>query len=120
MFRFFENQIERRAYGGSAFIELQYCKMKSGTKLKKIVASSSVHYWQDDSLYIYVDDIDDFFANYNEIFQELDCYGINYYSPDQLKDITAKIEKQMPLDCAVILEWIKRGVDYNGIYILGI
>ena len=36
IFHSFKNQNERRTFGGSAFIEIQYCTQKSGTELKKI------------------------------------------------------------------------------------
>lgn len=84
----------------------------------------------DDSLYIYVDDIDDFLSDYAEIFYggtyqnlhsgKVDIYGVNYYSPAQLKSILPKIEEQKPLDHAVISEWLKNGENLNGFYILGI
>lgn len=35
MFYRFENQEMRRNFGGSAFIEIQYCKLKPETKTKK-------------------------------------------------------------------------------------
>ena len=35
MFYSFKNKDERRQFGGSAFIEIQYCKLKSKTKIKK-------------------------------------------------------------------------------------
>lgn len=88
IFHSFKNQNERRTFGGSAFIEIQYCTQKSGTELKKIVNTS--RHWIDNSLYIYFDDIDSFFVNYKKIFYggtyqnlhsgEVDIFGINYYS----------------------------------------
>lgn len=36
MFHTFNDTEERRQFGSSAFIELQYCKLKANTKLKKI------------------------------------------------------------------------------------
>lgn len=93
IFHSFKNQNARRTFGGSAFIEIQYCTQKSGTELKKIVNTS--RHWIDNSLYIYFDDIDSFFANYKKIFYggtyqnlhsgEVDIFGINYYSSEQLK-----------------------------------
>ncbi len=128
IFHSFKNQNERRTFGGSAFIEIQYCTQKSGTELKKIVNTS--RHWIDNSLYIYFDDIDSFFANYKKIFYEgtyqnlhsgeVDIFGINYYSSEQLKNILLKIEEQKPLDYMVIVEWLKNGENFNGFYILGI
>ena len=130
MFHSFKSKEERRKFGGSAFIEIQYCKLKQSTSIKKIVSLHALNDWQDDSLYVYVDDIDKFYSRYKEIFNdgiynnlkrgEVDIFGINYYSPQQVIEIIDKIEKQKPLDYAVILEWLKQGINYNGIYILGI
>ena len=130
MFHAFESKEDRRIFGGSAFIEIQYCKLKHNARIKKIVSINAIDNWQDDSLYVYVDDIDEFYNNYRDIFNywvynnlkkgEIDLYGINYYSPQQLIEIIDKIEKQKPMDYAVILEWLKQGTNYNGFYILGI
>lgn len=130
MFHTFKNREDRRAFGGSAFIEILYCKLKPNTRIKKIVSINAIDYWQDDSLYVYVDDIEEFFSNYKDIFNngvynnlkkgEIDMYGINYYSSQQLNEIIDKIEKQKPLDYSVLLEWLKQGINYNGFYILGI
>lgn len=128
IFHSFANQDERRKFGGSAFIELQYCTLKSKTKLAKVVNKHG--YWRDSSLYIYMDDIECFCSDYGDIFYggtyhnlhsgEVDIYGINYYTPVQLKGIILKIEEKKPLDYQVILEWLKNGEQFNGFYILGI
>lgn len=68
MFHKFANQGERRSYGGSGFLELQYCKMENGTSEKKIVSVNSIHHWQDDSLYVFADDIEQFLQDYIDIF----------------------------------------------------
>lgn len=129
MFHTFKNKEDRRAFGGSAFIEIQYCKLKPNTRIKKIVSVNAIDCWQNDSLYVYVNDIDEFFSNYKDIFNngvynnlkkgEIDIFGINYYSSQQLTEIIDKIEKQKPLDYSVILKWLKQGINYNGFYILG-
>ena len=130
MFQSFKNEEDRREFGGTAFIEIQYCKLKQNTQIKKIVSLRAIDYWQDDSLYVYVDDINAFFNNYKDILNggiygnlksgEVDLYGVNYYSPQQLTEIIDKIEKQKPLGYEAFLEWLKRGINYNGFYILGI
>ncbi len=119
-FHSFESTEERREFGGSGFIELQYCKLKPSASIKKVLSLRSISYWQSDSLYVYVDDIDCFISGYAKIFGSMDAFGINYYLPAQLNDIIGKIEKQKPLDYKVILAWLKKGVEYNGIYVLGI
>lgn len=130
MFYRFENQEMRRNFGGSAFIEIQYCKLKPETKTKKIVSINSVKDWQDDSLYIFVEDIDEFISNYEDIFNggvynnlkvgPMDIFGINYYSPNQLREILKKIENKKPNDYMILVDWLKQDFEYNGFYILGI
>lgn len=130
MFLHFQNQDERRKYGGSAFIELHYCKLPTSTKLKKLVAVKSINNWQDDSLYIFVDDIDKFYTEYKDILTDgiygnlksgtIDLYGINYYSQEQVTNIIEKIKGNQPLDYETLLQWLNKNANNNGIYILGI
>lgn len=114
----------------SPFIELQYCKARQGEKPRKIVSVRHLKYNQADSLYISSDDMYKFFDCYSEIFQNgiynnlrsgrMDLYGINYYSPTQMKDIISRLEQAKPEDYINLLQWLKHGMDYNGFYILGI
>ena len=102
MFHIFENNQDRRQFGGSAFIEIQYCRLSSNTKLKKIVSVNSIRNWVEDSLYIFVDDIDSFIASYGSIFNMgnynkekkgfVDVYGINYYTVFRLFFSMVKIK----------------------------
>ena len=57
LFLVFNSQEERREYGGSAFIEMQFCRLPAGTKIKDIVAVRSINNWQNDSLYINDEDV---------------------------------------------------------------
>ena len=66
MFHSFNSQTERKNFGGTQFIEIQYCKLEKGTSIKKIV--NKIDYWKEDSLYIHIDDFDDFISNYGKIF----------------------------------------------------
>lgn len=129
MFHSFKNQDERRAFGGTAFMEFQYCKLKPKTRIRKILRR--VPYWQDGGLYVHWQDMYCFFSNYEEIFGDavlsnvkgatgMDPYGVNYFSSAQMKDIIEKIEEQKPLDYEILLEWLKKGTDYNGFYVLGL
>lgn len=128
IFHSFKNQEERIEFGDSAFMELQYCTLKNKSELREIVNGNQN--WLDSSLYIFVRDIRCFCSNYAEIFYggtyqnlqsgEIDVCGINYYSPEQLKDIILKIEEQKPLEYEVILEWLKKGEQFNGFYVIGI
>lgn len=55
MFYTFSSQEEQRKFGGSYFIELQYCRLKPGTEIKKIISVAAIEDWKNDSLYIYGD-----------------------------------------------------------------
>lgn len=130
IFHSFANQEERRNFGGTAFMELQYCTLRPETEIKKIVGVGAHGNWMDSSLYIYLDDIESFCSNYGDIFYggtynnlhqgRLDINGINYYTPAQAKEILLKIEGKKPLDYEVISEWLKNGKQYNGFYVLGV
>lgn len=110
--------------------EMQYCKFKTGTSLKKLVGINSINNWQNDSFYIYVDDIDAFYCEYKEIFAHglynndqfgvVDIYGINYYSQDEVLKIRDRIASKKPVEYEKLLEWLDNGLHYNGIFILGI
>ena len=130
IFHSFANQEERKNFGGTAFMELQYCTLRPETEIKKIVGVGAHGNWMDSSLYIYLDDIESFCSNYGDIFYggtynnlhkgRLDINGINYYTPAQAKEILLKIEGKKPLDYEVISEWLKNGKQYNGFYVLGV
>lgn len=130
IFHSFANQEERQNFGGTAFMELQYCTLRPETEIKKIVGVGAHGNWMDSSLYIYLDDIECFCLNYGDIFYggtynnlhqgRLDINGINYYTPAQAKEILLKIEGEKPLDYEVISEWLKNGKQYNGFYVLGV
>ncbi|MBR3137696.1 MAG: hypothetical protein IKG32_11915 [Clostridia bacterium] len=130
IFHSFPSQQERRRFGGSAFLELSYCRMPSGTTVKEIVSVRAIENWKDDSLYVYLDDLDIFFVEYNGIFNDgtynnlksgpLDLWGINYYSPSQVVAIMQKIETCKPKDDDILLKWLQRADKANGIYVLGI
>ena len=129
MFHFFDSQEERRNFGGSAFIEIQFCKLPSGTTTKKLVAISNIKHWQNDSLYI-IDDENAFYQEYSHIFNcglynnlktgIVDIYGINYYAPSLIESIIEKLQKEKPADYEALIEWLTKSEEYNGFYILGI
>ena len=130
MFQVFQNQNDRRNFGGSAFLEFQYCKMKFVSKIEDLVSVDNVEFWKDNSLYVYIDDIELFLEQYAKFFDGgtynnletgmVDMYGINYYFPNQVEEIIRGIEMKKPKEYGVILEWLNRAKDYDGIYILGI
>lgn len=128
LFHTFRSQEERRAYGGSAFIEIQFCRLPAGTALKKIVAVGSIQNWKDDSLY--VDDEVRFFNEYSPILDcgtynnlkngVVDIFGINYYTPAETERIMKKLTNARPADHEVFLKWLKHTSPHHGFYILGV
>jgi len=128
IFHTFNSSEQRRDFGGSAFIEMQFCKLPSKAAIDQIVAVSSITNWQDDSLYIH--DIEKFEEDYGNIFDcgiynnlkngIVDLYGINYYKPDMIKTIVTKILEDKPTDYEILLEWLSKAKSCNGFYILGI
>lgn len=128
LFHIFNSQEERRNYGGSGFVEIQFCKLPVGTTTDKLVAVDSINNWQNDSLYI--DDEIEFYDEYSSIFDcgtynnlkcgTVDMYGINYYAPALIDSIIEKLRKDKPADFETLLEWLIKSRSYNGFYILGI
>lgn len=87
MFHAFASQEERKKFSGSYFIEPQYCRLKPGTDIKKIISIYTVEKWENDSLYIHGNDDYKFVSHYGKIFTSgiynngksgiVDMYGIN-------------------------------------------
>lgn len=130
LFHRFGSQEERRAFGGSCFIELGYCKLPQSAGIKRIVSVEAVPRWEDDSLYVHGDDMDGFFAQYGRILDGAiynsmesgppDLFGINYYPRERLRAITEDIEREKPRDFQIILDWLKKADRYTGFYVLGV
>ena len=130
LFHSFNNQDERRAFGGSDFLELQFCKLKKGTNIKSIVATRNIVDWCNDSLYVSGDDTDVFYKQYKDVFKngvynnlksgDIDFFGINYYSPELVEEMIKTIEANKPEDYRIILAWLNKAKDFNGVYILGV
>lgn len=128
LFHLFNSQEERRAYGGSAFVEMQFCRLPRDTKLRDIVAVDNITHWMNDSLYIA--DENEFYAKYCHIFDDgtynnlesgiMDLYGINYYAPSQIDDLIDRARESKPIDHPILIDWLERAKQYNGFYILGI
>lgn len=128
MFHIFNSQEERSEYGGSAFIEIQFCRLPRNTSLSEIVAGDSIRFWMNDSLY--VDDENEFYREYSQIFDcgtynnkkngIVDIYGINYYAPSQIEILLSRILEEKPAEYEVLTQWLERAKQYNGFYILGI
>lgn len=128
LFHVFSSQEERRRFGGSAFIEIQFCKMPYEAKTKELVAVNSIHNWQNDSLYI--NDEGTFYQEYSNIFTcgiyndlksgPIDIFGINYYVPSLIDPIITKLYEDKPVDHIMLVEWLTKAKKYNGFYILGL
>lgn len=127
LFHKFSPQDERRAFGGSAFIELQFCKLPFTTPINKIVAVDSIEHWKNDSLY--VNDENLFYEIYSHIFINgiynmqtgvVDIYGINYYNLSLTKTIIERVISGKPTECEELIMWLREAKLHNGFYILGI
>lgn len=130
LFHIFHSQKERRDFGGSDFIEMQYCKLEQGSEIEKIVSADAINYWKNDSLYIFGDDMNMFYSHYGKIITggvynkkdsgPLDLLGINFYSQKQLIFMIERIKKEKPADYQILLKWLEAGTEYIGFYVLGI
>lgn len=130
LFHMFSSQQERRNFGGSDFIELQYCKLPQGLKIKEIVSADKIPHWKNDSLYVSGDDINLFYESYSNIITGglynngksggMDLLGINYYSQEQAALIMKRIEEEKPPEYEILLRWLKSGINYTGFYVLGL
>jgi len=130
MFYSFASQSERREFGGSDFLEIQFCKMLPKTKVETIVAVDSIKHWLDDSLYVYGDDTNEFLKEYScilgcGIYGNLetgaaDPVGINYYGPGSIDGILARLLERKPADYEKLAAWFAAAKKYNGFYLLGV
>ena len=130
MFHSFKTQEERRACGGSAFIEIQFCDIPLKTPAKNLAAGGHIQHWRNDSLYVHADDIDAFYQEYSRIFDcgtynnmkagMFDLYGINYYAPALIDPISEKLNKEKPEEYEALAAWLSQAKVHNGFYIFGI
>ena len=110
---------ERDNIGGTAFIEIQYCKYMSSSKELNNPNSGLYEHGKENSMYIYIDDCEKFLNEYEKIFGHLDVYGFNYYDKEETKKIIKNIEKIHPMDYEIFVNWIEKE-DSNGFWVLGI
>ena len=130
LFHTFSSQAQRREFGGSYFIELQYCRLARGTEIEAVVSVEAIKHWKDDSLYVYGDDDNAFFSQYGKIFTggiynngksgTVDLHGINYYSREQTRLIFERVKEMQPPDDQVLLHWLESSEKHNGFYVLGL
>ncbi|MCM1523874.1 MAG: hypothetical protein NC120_05395 [Ruminococcus sp.] len=98
--------------------------------METITAADNVSHWLDDSVYVSGDDCNTFFEEYSRIFDAaiynnlktgtMDLCGLNYYAPDLIDPIIAKLLKIRPTDYRKLVEWLNTAKKYNGFYILGV
>lgn len=93
------------------------------------MAARSIKNWQNDSLYVSFDDLEQFYIEYSHIFNcgvygnlktgTVDIFGINYYAPDLIDSIKSML-KHKPTDYEILIQWLNKAKECNGFYILGI
>ena len=115
---------------GTAYFEFQFCKKKSFIHRIFTAIVGWRDFWAKDSLLVEIEVEAIFFKNYGEYlksptpkngFQELDPYGVNYYTKEQTLSILEGIEKAKPKDFEVLVAWLeKAATEYNGFYFIGI
>ena len=130
LFHSFHSQAERREFGGSDFVEIQYCRFPKGTSLREVVSIDAIKHWKDDSLYIFGDDLDLFYQNYGDIITggvynngergPMDLYGINFYSREQTNEIMERLAEEKPPEHQILCRWLQAGEQHLGFYLLGV
>ncbi len=126
MFKKFRSQEERRRYGGSCFIELQFCRLPASESPEVIL--DQFDNWRNDSLYVQGDE--PLYTVYGPIFGNgihpnmtesyLDVWGITYYKPSQIDGIIARALESKPEEYEMLVEWLNEAKNYNGFYIRGV
>lgn len=130
LFHTFSSQEERRKFGGSDFLEIQFCRMPQKTAVELITAADHINHWLNDSLYVSGDDSDALIQAYGSLFDcglynnletgTIDPYGINYYGPAFIDALIEKLLRTRPADYQKLVEWLDTAKQYNGFYILGV
>ncbi len=126
MFLKFQSQDDRRKYGGSCFIELQFCKVAVSEVMEDIFK----HYdnWQNDSLYVHGDS--QFYTIYSSILGHgvypnlkegyFDPWGITYFKSCLIEEIIERAIQSKPVGYEVLVEWLNEAKKYNGFFVLGL
>ncbi|HHW68852.1 MAG TPA: hypothetical protein GX747_00740, partial [Tenericutes bacterium] len=100
------------------------------TKLKKKLSIRHAKYWENDSLYIHLDNIDLFVEYYGKILNDctydnpekrlFDISGYHYYNEKDVEKIINKIIEEKLKDYDKFLKWLEVSKSYNGFYFVGI
>jgi len=126
----FINYYDMKNIGGTAFLELSFCKLNPKVKVRKLTSISSIKSWNTDSLFIPIEMVNEFIDKYNEIFVEgvynnlkvgpIDIYGINYFDSNTTIGILKRLLLAKPSGHEVLAKWLVQSKEYNGIYIRAI
>lgn len=129
LFHTFSTQEERRRFGGSDFIELQYCRLKRGTSFRKLTSACRTH-WEDDSLYVPGQCMDEFLAAYSGVLGEavysnkksglVYPFGPNYYPPERVPAMLDRLRERNSEDDRTLAKWLQKAAEHNGFYVLGV
>jgi len=115
MFHVFASQEDRRAFGGSAFIEIQYCRHPKYTPVRQLVSVDFIRNWEDDSLYVSDDCMNEFFDQYAAILgwkTGMRLFEISYYSCEQSAKIMADAARLKPIGHEKLIEWLKQAQEH--------
>jgi hypothetical protein len=112
----------------SDYLEFQICEMDMDTDINEIISAKNITHWKESSLYVSVNDWDNFINKYGEYFYgaiqgngaqgEIDVYGVNYFTLDRTIKILNDISSNQPKD--FLIEFLKKAKLKNGFYVLGI
>lgn len=129
LFHTFSTQEERRHFGGLDFVELQYCRLKRGTSLRKLTSAFRAH-WKDDSLYVLGQRLDEFLAAYSDVLGEaiypdnksgpVYPFGPNYYPPERASAMLDRLRDRNSEDDCTLAKWLQKAAEHNGFYVLGV
>lgn len=129
LFHTFSTQEERRRFGGSDFIELQYCRLERGTSFRKLTSACRTH-WEDDSLYVPAQRMDELLAAYSDVLGEalypnkksgpVYPFGPNYYPPERVPAMLCRLRERNSEDDRTLAKWLQKAAEHNGFYVLGV
>ena len=111
---------------GYFYYEIQYCK--SANYKKKL--ERGLHFWKKESIYVDMDNEQEFFENYYKYLRisdyvqnggSYDKNGVNYYSAQRAAKILDDITVDKPRDYDVFAAWLEKAAyEYEGFFILGL
>jgi hypothetical protein len=112
------------------YLEFQICEINKDTDINEIISVANITHWKKSSLYVSVDDWDNFINEYGEYFYGgiqgntaqggIDMHGINYFTLGKTVKILADILLNKPKDFQILVEFLEKAKLKNGFYVLGI